>query len=143
MPKCVLETSDFDNYKVGDRLIIHHIDPPADNDLFNKIQNSVFERREEIKSGDIEEGEEMDVISLPYSQALTGGKDMLWPGKPSKGRATKANPNPPVEKVTKESKKVFVDEPESRFQKKGAKFNTTSAANEKPTTYPLLKGRLK
>lgn len=143
MPKCVLETSDFDNYKVGDRLIIHHIDPPADSDLFNKIQNSVFERREEIKSGDIEEGEEMDVISLPYSQALTGGKDMLWPGKPSKGRATKANPNPPVEKVTKESKKVFVDEPESRFQKKGAKFNTTSAANEKPTTYPLLKGRLK
>ena len=145
LPKCVLDTSDFDTFKDAEdgRILIRHIDPPAGNNRFQILENSVSERKGEILAGDIEEGEEMDILGLTYSQALMGGKDMLWPGKPYKKSPTKANPDPPVERVNKESKKVFVDKIDTRFSKKKAEFQDKVPANEKSTTYPLLKGRLK
>lgn len=145
LPKCVFDTSDFDTFKDAEdgRILIRHIDPPAGNNRFRILENSVFERKGEILAGDIEEGEEMDILGLTYSQALMDGKEMLWPGKPYKKSPTKANPDPPVERVDKESKKVFVDKIDTRFSKKKAEHQDKAPANEIPTTYPLLKGRLK
>ena len=145
LPKCLLETSDFDTLKdsATNRVIIQHIDPPADSNLFNRIWNSVIQRKKEIETGTIEEGEEMDIFTLPYTQQLLTSDNMLWVGTPKRGRKSKNNPTPPVEKVMKESNKVFVNKPELRFKKMMADFDNQALPNEKPTTYPLLKGRLK
>ena len=145
MPKCLLETSDFDTLKDSEtnRVIIQHIDPPADSNLFDRIWNSVIQRRKEIEAGTIEEGEEMDIITLPYTQQLLMSDNMLWVGTPKRGRKSRNNPTPPVEKVIKESNKVFVNKPELRFKKMMADFDNQDQPNEKPTTYPLMKGRLK
>ena len=140
MPKCVLETSDFDTLKDDktNKVIIQHIDQPDGVDVFERIQNSVSQRMEEIKSGYIEEGEEMEVTDAPYSQALIGGKDLLPIGEIKRERKTKD-----ILSIKKGSQMVFVNKPESRFQKPQAEFNDDAPAKEKPTTYPLMKGRLK
>lgn len=145
LPKCILETSNFDTFKddVTNQIIIRHIDPPAENDLFYQIENSVCQRKEEIHMGDIEEGEEMDIKDLPYSKALLEGKNLLLVGEIKRARATKKNPDPPVMAIKKESQKVFVNKPESRFRRLLPEFQEKDPPCEKPTTYPLLKGRLK
>lgn len=145
MPKCVLETSDFDTLKDDktNKVIIQHIDQPDGVDVFERIRNSVSQRMEEIKSGYIEEGEEMEITDVPYSQALIGGKDLLPIGEIKRERKTKDNPDPAVKSIDKGSQMVFVNKPESRFQKPQAEFKDDAPAKEKPTTYPLMKGRLK
>lgn len=146
LPKCLLETSDFETYTEptsGDT-IISHIEPPHDTNLFEQISNSVARRLQEIQTGAIEEGEGMDIKDLPYSQALISGDNLLIVGKVKTERKTKANPNPPVESIYKDSNKVFTSEPETRFAKKYQDFSADNAPlNEQPTTYPLMKGRLK
>ena len=145
LPKCVLETSDFDTFKddVSNQVIIRHIDPPYENDLFDKIENSVYQRKEEIQMGEIEEGEEMDVKDLPYSKALLEGKNLLLVGEIKQTRATKHNPTPQVIAINKKSSMVFLNKPESRFRRLSPDYQKKDAPGEKPTTYPLLKGRLK
>ena len=145
IPKCVLETSDFDTYKdaVTNDVIIHHIDPVSEAALFNQIQKSVFERREEIEKGHIEEGEMMDIKDLPYSKALLDGTDLLIVGTVKKERKTKDNPDPAVISINKDSQRVFVNKPESRFQRQFPEYEDKVSLKEKPTTYPLMKGRLK
>lgn len=137
LPKCVLETSDFDNFKDAetDRVLIHHIDPPTGTELFQILENSVSQRKDEILKGDIEEGEEMDISGRDYSKRWTDdkNKDVLPVGELKKRTGA----------VIKDSHKVFVDKPESRFQWKRPDFANGAPANEIPTTYPLLKGRLK
>ena len=144
MPKCVLETPDYDTLKDADgKIIISHIDAPADLNLFEQIENSVNQRREEIKAGTIEEGEGMDIIDLPYSKALLDGVNLMEVGTRKKPRKTKDNPDP-KEKIIKESNKVFTNKPESRFKRSFKEFeNKNAPLNEQTTTYPLLKGRLK
>ena len=145
MPKCVLETSDFDTLKDDktNKVIIQHIDRPDGINVFERIRNSVSQRLEEIKSGYIEEGEEMDITDVPYSIAFINGTDLLPIGEIKRERKTKDNPNPAVKSIEKGSQMVFVNKPESRFQKPQAEFKENAQANEKPTTYPLMKGRLK
>ena len=146
LPKCILETSDFNTFvdTKTNKVIIHHIDPPANINLFERIQNSVFKRLEDIKAGVIEEGEEMDIKDLSYSQALLNGEDLIPVGVlKTKGRKSKTNPDPPIEAIKKDSHKVFVNKPESRFQKTIIPFESSGSSYEKATTYPLLKGRLK
>lgn len=145
LPKCVLETSDFDTLKDAEtnQVIIRHIDPPADSTLFDKIQNSVSQRLSDIKNGNIEEGEEMDIKDLPYSAALIEGRNLLPVGTRKTARPSKSNPDPPVEAINKSSNIVFVNKPESRFLKSISDFENNPVPKEKPTTYPLLKGRLK
>ena len=145
LPKCVLETSDFDTYEdaATNAVIIHHIDPFSNADLFKQIQESVFERRKEIREGHIEEGEMMDIKDLSYSKALLKGVDLLPVGTVKKDRKSKANPDPPVKSIDKDSQMVFVTKPESRFQKQLPEFESKISPQEKPTTYPLMKGRLK
>ena len=144
MPKCVLETPDYKTLKDADgKIIISHIDAPADLNLFEQIKNSVNQRREEIQAGTIEEGEGMDIIDLPYSKALLDGGNLMEVGTRKKPRKTKDNPDP-KEKIIKESNKVFTNKPESRFKRSFKEFeNKNAPLNEQTTTYPLLKGRLK
>ena len=145
MPKCVLETSDFDTLKDDktNKVIIQHIDPPVGVNVFERIRNSVSQRMERIKLGVIEEGEEMDIMNLSYSKAFISGTNLLPVGEIKRERKTKDNPNPAVKSIDKGSPMVFVNKPESRFQKPQAEFNDNAPANEIPTTYPLMKGRLK
>ena len=145
MPKCVLETSDFDTLKDDktNKVIIQHIDRPDGVNVFERIRNSVSQRMKEIRSGYIEEGEEMDITDVPYSKAFIKGTDLLPVGVIKRERKTKDNPNPAVKSIDKGSPMVFVNKPESRFQKPQAEFKDNAPANEKPTTYPLMKGRLK
>ena len=145
LPKCLLETSDYPTLKDDKgRKIISYIEPPQDADLFTQIKNSVEERMNEILTGNIEEGEGMDIKCLPYSQKLLERKEILIVGTIKRDRRTNANPNPPIKEIHKESNKVFTNKPESRFFKKYIEFeDSNSPLNEKPTTYPLLKGRLK
>lgn len=132
LPKCVLETSDFDTFKDAKdgRFLIHHIDPPAGNNLFQILENSVYQRKDEILSGDIEEGEEMDISGRRYSKRWIdeNKKDVLPVGELKKKTGM----------VIKGSHKVFADQPDSRFNKK-----VQTNDQEKSTTYPLMKGRLK
>ena len=145
LPKCVLETSDFDTFKDAstNEIIIHHIDPVSETGLFNRIQESVFERKKEIAKGQIEEGEMMDIMDLTYSKALLRGANLLPVGSLKRERKTKDNPNPSVKSIDKDSQMVFVNKPESRFQKQLLDFDGKVSPQEKPTTYPLMKGRLK
>ena len=146
LPKCVLETSDYETLKDSrtNKEIIHHIDPVQDIELFERIQNSVSQRKKEIKSGCIEEGEGMDIINLAYSKKMLRDGNMLWVGTPKQDRVTRNNPDPPVREVIKDSKFVFINRPESRFHKaKPEHGNNNIPLNEKETTYPLMKGRLK
>ncbi len=146
MPKCQLVTSDYDTLKDGpdNQVIIQHIEPPQDANLFKQIQNSIAQRRFEISEGDIEEGEEMDIKELPYSQELLNGTNMLVVGTIKRKKPTQKNPNPPVEAINKKSNMVFVNKPKSRFTKEKTNHeNEKASPNEKPTTYPLMKGRLK
>lgn len=144
-PKCVLETSDYETLKDADgKIIINHIDTPQDADIFKQIEKSITQRRKELQEGNIEEGEGMDVKDLPYFQKLIKGENMLWIGNVAKDKVTKKNPDPPIKSITKESNKVFTNKPVSRFQKTYDNFDSTqSPLEETPTTYPLLKGRLK
>lgn len=144
-PKCVLETPDFDTLKDTDGMvIINHIEPPHNADMFIQIQKSVMQRRNELKNGIIEEGEGMDIMPLPYAQRLMKGDNLLMTGKAKKPRTTKANPNPQIESIIKESNKVFTNKPESRFSRTFLEFsNDSTPLEETPTTYPLMKGRLK
>ena len=146
IPKCLLETPDYPTLKdpATGNVIINHVEPPHDTDIFEQIANSIAQRLDEIKEGNIEEGEGLDIISLPYSQALLGGKNMLLVGKAKTARKTKNNPNPAIESIKKDSNKVFISKPETRFSKKFQEFNNDNTPlNEQPTTYPLMKGRLK
>ena len=145
LPKCLLETPDYetDRNKEG-KIIISHIEPPHDAILMEQIKNSVAERKEEIKAGEIEEGECQEITQLTYSHKLLCGANMLLVGKEKRGRVTKANPNPPIEAINKESQRVFTTKPEARFFKTYGGFDDKKApSNEQPTTYPLMKGRLK
>jgi len=144
MPKCVLETPDYDMLKDADgKIIISHIDAPVGLNLFEQIKNSVNQRREEIQAGTIEEGEGMDIIDLPYSKKLLAGENLMEVGTRKKPGKTKDNPGP-KEKIIKESNKVFTNKPESRFKRSFKEFeNKNAPLNEQTTTYPLLKGRLK
>ena len=146
IPKCLLETPDYQTLKdpATGNVIINHIEPPNDTDIFEQIANSIAQRLEEIKDGNLEEGEGMDIISLPYSQALLRGKNMLLVGKAKTARKTKSNPNPPIESIKKDSNIVFITKPETRFSRKFQEYsNDNTPLNEQPTTYPLMKGRLK
>ena len=149
MPKCQLQTSDYDTLKdENGRIIIQHIDAPQDAQLFKQIKNSYNQRMNEIRAGEIEEGEEMDIKDLPYAKAyLEGENKLLLVGKQKiTGGPTKKEPERPycTESIQKESKKVFTNMPESRFRSKtGGYENNNVPMNEKPTTYPLMKGRLK
>lgn len=145
LPKCLLETPNYPTLKDDNgKVIISHIEPPHDANLFTQIKNSVEQRLNEMHTGNIEEGEGMDIKGLSYSQKLLEGKEMLIVGTPKRERKTKANPNPLVKEIWKESNKVFTNKPESRFFKKYTEFeDSNTPLNEKPTTYPLLKGRLK
>ena len=136
MPKCLLETSSYPTLKdEKGNVIINHIEPLEDVNLFKQIINSIAQRKNEILEGTIEEGEGMDIKDLPYSQELLAGKKMLVIGKP-KGE--------PIIEIKKESNKIFTKKTESRFFKNFKEFeNDNTPLKEKTTTYPLMKGRLK
>lgn len=145
MPKCQLQTSAYDTLKDEEgRTIIKHIDEPEDaKELFDKIKNSFALRMEEIGKGTIEEGEEMDIKGLPYAKAYLDGVKLLLVGKQKiTGGPTKKEPERPysTEYIKKESNKVFTNEPETRF-KGNSSFEGDK--EDKTTTYPLMKGRLK
>lgn len=144
-PKCVLETPDYETLKDADgSVMINHIETPHDVSVFELIQNSVKQRRNELQRGIIEEGEGMDVLSLPYAQQLIARDNLLTIGKVKSPQATKANPEPQIEAIVKESNKVFTNKPESRFFRTFLEFsNDNTPLEETPTTYPLMKGRLK
>lgn len=136
LPKCVLETSDYPTLKDDKgRIIIHHIKPAQENaDIFSLVQNSVRQRLEEIRDGEIEEGEGMDITNLPYSQKIIRQNNMLKVGTSSQK----------ADSIKKESQKVFTDKPQARFLNAHQSFKDKDAPlNEQPTTYPLMKGRLK
>lgn len=145
LPKCLLVTSDFDTLKDNKgKVIIQHIDAPQDVKLFEQIQNSISQRKNEIREGTIEEGEGMDIITLPYSQRfIKKGENLLSVGKVKRARKTKDNPEPDIKAINKDSQKVFTNKPESRFTKTQEFEDNNIPINEIPTTYPLMKGRLK
>ncbi len=147
-PKCVLETPDYDTLKdKSNKVIIMHIDSPQNAGLFNQIENSIVQRRDELEKGNIEEGEGMDIKDLPYSTKLLSAGNMLTVGEiKMTGGPTKKEPNRPynIESIKKESNKVFTNKPASRFSKAAQDFiNENIPLNETPTTYQLMKGRLK
>lgn len=145
MPKCQLDTPDFETYKDKhiDKIIINHIDPPQGIDIFTQIENSVKQRRDEIENGSIEEGEGMDILQLPYSQAYIKHGGMLLVGQAQKKRATKVYPSPAIDAIIKDSPKIFTAKPEMLFTKTYEFSKNDTPLNETETTYPLMKGRLK
>lgn len=139
MPKCVLVTSDYDTLEVEGNTIIQHFDSPKDSCLFDQIQKSIEQRRNEISQGLIEEGEGMDIKDLPYITAIAEGKDLLTVGNFKIDKKSNT-----IKSSIKDSKMVYTNTPESRFEHNKREWdNDNTPLNEKPTTNPLLKGRLK
>ena len=135
MPKCVLETASYPTLKDGKgNIIIDHIEPLDNGNLFEQILNSIEQRKIEIlEKGSIEEGEEMDIKDLPYTKELQAGRSMMAVGKQKPRKA----------EIIKDSYRIFKNKPELRFiNNKEFEINNTPH-KEKPTTYPLMKGRLK
>ena len=135
MPLCVLITSDYERLEVEDRLIINKIEKPSNGDsLFEQIQNSTIQRMEEINKGMIEEGEMLEIQELPYLKALEKGEKLL----PIGSKKNKA------QVIIKENQTVYKSTLESKFEYKTKSYESgVISANEKATTYPLMKGRLK
>ncbi len=136
MPKKQLITTDFD--EIPNKNLIKKIDKPGSKvKLKDKIAHSFNYRMDEIRRGHIEEAEMMDIFDVDcYYKHQDDEKKELCPisVKPIYSGTGK---NKVVTAVIKNSERVF------RPSKKPSFDDDSKEPCEKPTSHPVLKGRLK
>lgn len=135
MPRKQLVTCDYD--AIPDSTLIKKIEKAATtNTLFEQIQNSYCYRMKEIARGHIEEGEMMNIMDLDdcyYGQQEELNLFPMAVNEKTTGRGAKKE----LESVVKESEKVY------RNTKKFSFDDAKREPCETPTSYSILKGRLK
>lgn len=138
MPRKQLITCDYEDCfdpKTNHKLI-HRI-TPADTALFAQLQNSYRVRIDEIKAGRIEEGEMMDFVALEDCYYRLLEEKGLYPLKVKLGYDNPRAKNKVIVSAVKESETVYSNSGKATFN------NGDKAPSETPTSYAILKGRLK
>ena len=136
MPKKQLITTDFD--EIQNNNLIKKIDKPESKvNLKDKIAHSFNYRMAEIRRGHIEEAEMMDILNLDcYYKHQDDEKNELFPlSVDIKGYGRGGNRVTTA--ILKNSEKVY------RPSKKPSFDDDSKEPFEKPTSHPVLKGRLK
>lgn len=127
MPKRQLVTSDFDEIPESKQIV--HVNKEDTSDLFAKIENSYKFRMEELRRGHIEEGELQDFEGDTDSYYGQITPQVLLP--------IDIDVKPRSHTAVKQSVKVYKNVPKKTFD------DNSKDPQETPTTYPILKGRLK
>ncbi len=138
MPRKQLLTCDYEGYfdVYTNHKLIHHI-TPADTALFAQLQNSYRLRIDEIKAGRIEEGEMMDFLDVDDSYYRLQEEKGLYLLNMKLGYENPRVKNKVVVSAVKESEKVYCNSSKASFD------SGDKAPSETPTSYAMLKGRLK
>jgi hypothetical protein len=134
MPRKQLLTCDFDEIE-GCKLV-KHIECADTGDLSQKIKNSFSYRMEELKSGHIEEAEEVDIKDNQDCYYANQEQMELCPLVVTEKTTGRGN-NKQLLSVKKDSNGVF------RLSKKPRYDNEDLEPSEKATKNAILKGRLK